>query len=528
MPNIKFGALDAANRIRNNPKYKPFLKDSDNAATKTVELKDATPDPAVSDIQGEAAETKQHKAEEHGKIELTKQEKKKLGFGTSSGTDLNYRAATSIKGIARGKGIDDWTQFVDEQASVDDHRSILDSAKHDDRGRRGLGKGRESDEVVNQRIAEAHQQRKAEELPTAKKHAFGGDQSAQEFVSGQGSTSEVFDISLSRTDTGGIQGSGRDFERLEEAHESRSSRARTLDEKKSAQPTRDPFQWMNNKSKFDYPGVDTVEPSELHAGRSTQAQARDERNAAPLTENKQRWAMNPGRYDFEGVDDVDPEELHASRSERARSQDEDELAPIADTKQQWAQAPDRWDWRGVDTPSEDLSFVEDSDNGSESSGMEFFREVGGERTPASAILDERPRSETVDAPGLAPEDFEEFGMEAEQDVERRTRQANAATKDSFAGGVEADMAFTEAEMERAEDEIGSLMDNRPENDDLTSFGMETDATQHRESREAVEEASEFGIDDRSMDAFESSESDGGEQRGFEEFGGGVRENETLF
>lgn len=59
--------------------------------------------------------------------------------------------------------------------------------------------------------------------------------------------------------------------------------------------------------------------------------------------------------------------------------------------------------------------------------------------------------------------------------------------------------------------------------------METDATQHRTSREAEAIASEFGIDDRG-DASRGAgkDVDEGEQQGFEMFGGGVRENETLF
>jgi len=518
MPEIQFGSLDAANKVRRDRMLSNFVAESDNASSKTVVIEDDAPASALEQIQGEAAESREHKAEEHGQVPLTDEEKKRIDF-----SETNVPAARSVKGIARGKGVDDWTQFFDEQASVDDHRSIMEEANQDEQGRRGLGKDEESDDVIDQKYAQAYQTQQRESLGKAKEYAFGGDREAQAEVRSQGRVTEMADISFTRTDDGGLRGTGEDYARLVEEHESRSERAQTLDEKKSAQITRDPFEWTNNKSKYDFPGIDTVDPKELHEERSQQAQARDERSAAPLTDNKQQWAMNPGRYDFKGVDDVDPEKLHAARSKRAREQDEDELAPIADTKQQWAQAPGRYDWRGVDTPSENLTYVDGDSGGGGSNGgggMEFFRDIDGERTPASTILEERPRSETRDAPGLAPGDFEPGG-----DDSMITDSSDIGW--GLAGDEAADLAFAEAEAERAMDGVASMMDDRPENDELTSFGMETDATQHRESREAVEQASEFGIDDRSEDAF-NDEFDDGEQRGFEEFGGGVRENETLF
>jgi len=224
---------------------------------------------------------------------------------------------------------------------------------------------------------------------------------------------------------------------------------------------------------------------------------------------------------------VDPEKLHASRSKAARTQDEKELAPIADSKQQWAQNPGQYDWPGVDTPDEKALDIGSSSGGSGSSG-EFFRDIGGQTMPASVALEDDPVSgggQQVDAPGLAPGDLEGRFDES---------MGMSATNEPFglAGGEDADMAFVEAEEERASATGGmleGLTDERAVDGLLTDFGMETDATQHRESREAVEQASEFGIDDRS-DASRGggNSTDSGEQQGFEVFGGGVRENETLF
>jgi len=102
-------------------------------------------------------------------------------------------------------------------------------------------------------------------------------------------------------------------------------------------------------------------------------------------------------------------------------------------------------------------------------------------------------------------------------------------EDVFADGVGADTAFVAAEEERASDDpLDGLdfTDDRDEQGSMLDFGMETDATQHRESREAEAQASEFGVDDRSDDVFGES-MDGGDQSGLEGFGGGTRENKSF-
>lgn len=65
---------------------------------------------------------------------------------------------------------------------------------------------------------------------------------------------------------------------------------------------------------------------------------------------------------------------------------------------------------------------------------------------------------------------------------------------------------------------------------LAEFGMETDGTVYRDSRQDVEKASEFGVDDRdSVDRGPSSSSSSEtEQQGFGEFGDGGSDDGTLF
>jgi hypothetical protein len=74
------------------------------------------------------------------------------------------------------------------------------------------------------------------------------------------------------------------------------------------------------------------------------------------------------------------------------------------------------------------------------------------------------------------------------------------------------MAFIESEAKRAsgelfgqgvddgpdDDVMSEFVDDRDRQDSLTSFGMETDGSVFRESREAVESATTFGVDDRSV------------------------------
>jgi hypothetical protein len=106
----------------------------------------------------------------------------------------------------------------------------------------------------------------------------------------------------------------------------------------------------------------------------------------------------------------------------------------------------------------------------------------------------------------------------------------------FAADEEADRAFVQAEDQRSqssgllETESSSqagLGGDVVESDQQSAFALETDVreAQGRESRQDVAQASEFGVDDRELD---NSGSDEGDQSGLEVFGGGSRDNQTLF
>lgn len=465
---VKFGSLDAARRVRNNPKYKQLLADSDSGNEKTVRLEDDIPDRAVTDIVGEAADSKAHEAEKYGQSSLSKSEKKQIDF-----TQTDILTARSAKAIAEGKGVDDWTSYFDETLSTDENRAVFDRAKRDERGSAGLGVDRDSSEQVDKRMAEAHRRVEESELDHAKSAGFEGDADAQEFVQNSGGLGDVFDVSFARNDRGALRGSGKDFDRMKKQHENRSQRAQTVDEQRTAKTTRDPFQWSNNPNQYDYPGIDTV----------------------------------------------DPRKIHNNRSDRAKAQDERELAPIADSKEQWAQNQDRYDWRGVDTPSETVL-----DSGSNTPITK----------PSNATTRDLPspeRNTTATEPftsNLANRDISLAPEEAFEGV-GAVSQDNSTSGFGLASDEEADALFAESEERRQESGGGFFTDDRNRDNQLTDFGMETDATQHRDSRQAEEQATSFGLDDRD-DASRGAENedDGGNQQGFEVFGGGVRENETLF
>jgi hypothetical protein len=55
-----------------------------------------------------------------------------------------------------------------------------------------------------------------------------------------------------------VETSGLGRKALDKIHESRSERAQTVDEKQNAPVTLDEEKWVENKNRYDYPGVDTI------------------------------------------------------------------------------------------------------------------------------------------------------------------------------------------------------------------------------------------------------------------------------
>lgn len=215
-----------------------------------------------------------------------------------------------------------------------------------------------------------------------------------------------------------------------------------------------------------------------HAERSKRARRVDERRSARVTRDPLEWAANPGRVDFPGIDTVSPEKIHARRSKRARKQDEREFAPIADSRQQWAANPDRYDWPGVDVPRSYGATM-----GTPVPQPEAEMGLGGGLFPGA--------SESVEALGEEDEFLTTGGWKRRRaDVRTLSDENDDELFAEMLGGGEP----TADDLDGA---YGSFSDDRDRDGTLAEFGMETDGSTYRESRQDVESATAFGVDDRS-------------------------------
>lgn len=440
MKKIQFGQKSEANEYRR--RLGDYLSASDDKRTKTVTLKSSTPDSIVDRLESESFASVEEDTDSAGMAELTPKERDQLQKNTSFNWSDNGFGAMRAKAELQSKGATEWTDFYQPGEGKSGALKNLRQSKQ--RGAStgasiGVGGQRTDEEEVSgrQRRRRQVERGQSKDVDRAKRPAFGGDDEAIGFLrEEQIFDDDVFDINLRSQDGP----TGRDYEALEEAHESRSKTAQRVDERRSAQVTRDPLKWSEAK----------------------------------------------GRYDFPGIDTVDPEQIHAQRSKRAREKDEDEFAPIADNRQQWATAPDRYDWRGVDTPQ---SYGPTMD------------------TPIPSIERNTNAPEPLTT-GLSQQDISLAPEEAFEGV-GSVSMSTEGPMSGFASGVEADMAFIKSESERAsgelsggggsdelEDAYGGFSDDRSREGSLTDFGMETDGTRYRESREAVEQATSFGVDDR--------------------------------
>ncbi len=91
---IEFGSLGAANNIRDTAKFRGFLADSDKRSSKTVVLKEGTPEPALNEITGAAADSKSHEADKAGQASLTDSERERIDFSREG---MDVPTARSIK-----------------------------------------------------------------------------------------------------------------------------------------------------------------------------------------------------------------------------------------------------------------------------------------------------------------------------------------------------------------------------------------------------------------------------------------------
>lgn len=83
-----------------------------------------------------------------------------------------------------------------------------------------------------------------------------------------------------------LEASGLGAKSVEKIHQSRSERAQTVDEKQNAPVTTDEEKWVENKNRYDYPGVDTIPAGRQQRRAERAGRAALELGAADRVEQK--------------------------------------------------------------------------------------------------------------------------------------------------------------------------------------------------------------------------------------------------
>jgi hypothetical protein len=208
-----------------------------------------------------------------------------------------------VKAALGRKGATEWQDYYEPGEGVSGALANLEASKGQSAATGasiGVGGQRTDDEEISGMArrqgqaerAQAGQVRGAKDpaLIEADPAAIGFLREEQQF------DPDVFDLSFNG------KPSGRDYERLQERHERRSQRAQTVDEQSAATVTRDPLKWTEAPDRYDYPGIDELDPRKRHAARSKMARRVDEQRAAPFADSVEQWARDPDQYDWLGVD----------------------------------------------------------------------------------------------------------------------------------------------------------------------------------------------------------------------------------
>jgi len=89
---------------------------------------------------------------------------------------------------------------------------------------------------------------------------------------------------------------------VEKIHESRSERAQDVDEQQNAPVTTDEEKWLENKNRYDYPGVDTIPKTRQRKRAEKAAQVAEETGAADRVEQKGSAKNLQGKFSPSGSD----------------------------------------------------------------------------------------------------------------------------------------------------------------------------------------------------------------------------------
>lgn len=309
---VEFGSRKSANDMRDS--VEDYLDESDSRVEKTIRLKESTPDRILQRVESEALGSQSSDRQSYGKAKLSDSERESL---KRQHRNFNWQShgfeAMSVKAAMQAQGVTEWMDYYEPGEGVESALAKVRDAKssaQQTRASQGIGGTRTDQEATGNRGRRARQAERAQSgrVDSAKEPAIlDQDSDAVEFLrEEQRFDDDIFDVAFSQSDSFGRPvSSGRDFETLQERHEQRSERAQDLDEQKHAPTTRDPLKWAQNPGKFDFPGIDTLDPEQKHNARSERAQEVDENEQAPIAESPAEWANNMDALDLPGIDTPD-------------------------------------------------------------------------------------------------------------------------------------------------------------------------------------------------------------------------------
>lgn len=170
---IEFGEKAAADEYRDEHPDAICPVDDDRR-TKTVHFVSDTPDWLLDQARAEADEGRAAREAGPGQSPLTDAERDRIDF---SADRASVPWARSIKALAEQHNVSDWTSYVDDTLTVDEHREVMKRA-----GQEGGGARDDGDQRDAQRAQQAARRQQAEGCDHARGHCEHGDTEACEFL----------------------------------------------------------------------------------------------------------------------------------------------------------------------------------------------------------------------------------------------------------------------------------------------------------------------------------------------------------
>lgn len=170
---VEFGEKAAADEYRDEHPDAICPVDDDRR-TKTVHFVSDTPDWLLDQARAEADEGRAAREAGPGQSPLTDAERDRIDFDADR---ASVPWARSIKALAEQHNVSDWTSYVDDTLTVDEHREVMKRA-----GQEGGGARDDGDQRDAQRAQQAARRQQAEGCDHARGHCENGDADACEFL----------------------------------------------------------------------------------------------------------------------------------------------------------------------------------------------------------------------------------------------------------------------------------------------------------------------------------------------------------